>query len=192
MPTENMVPAVPRVDQRQQADAKLSALREWTGRRPNVVIRIADDLGWGDVGVVGGGAAVGAATPNIDRLAREGLSLASTCSQPICTPTRPAIVTGGLAVRTGLFRPIRVSDKLAANPWKSETTMAEILSKAGCRRALVGKWQVGEAVGMRPQEVGLDEFYGYDRARKESVRADDARRGPADAVAPGFPDRGRE
>jgi arylsulfatase A-like enzyme len=57
---------------------------------------MVDDPGYGDVGVYGGGAAIGAATPNIDRLAREGLKLTSTYSQPTCTPTRSAIDTGRL------------------------------------------------------------------------------------------------
>lgn len=145
------------------AEGKLKALNERTGKRPNILILIADDLGWGEPGAYAGGEAIGAATPNIDRLAREGLKLTSAYSQPTCTPTRSALVTGRLPVRTGLFRPILAGDKLTANPWESETSIGTILSAAGYYTALIGKWHVGEAVGMRPQDIGFDEFYGYYR-----------------------------
>ncbi|MEA3275719.1 MAG: sulfatase-like hydrolase/transferase, partial [Pseudomonadota bacterium] len=175
---ENMEPAVPRPTQEAQAQSKLAALRAETGKAPNIVILMADDLGYGDPGAFGGGIAVGAATPNIDRLAREGLQLTSTYSQPTCTPTRSAMITGRLPIRTGLYRPILAGDKLTANPWDGETTSAKILSEAGYTTVLVGKWHVGEAVGMRPQDVGFDEYYGYYRAQKEYVQAYDKRRYP--------------
>lgn len=175
---ENMAPAVIRVQQQTQVAKKLAALREKTGKRPNILILMADDLGYGDLGVYGGGVAVGAATPNIDRLANNGLKLTSTYSQPTCTPTRSALVTGRLPVRTGLYRPILAGDKLTQNPWEGETTVGALLSDAGYYTALIGKWHVGEAVGMRPQDVGFDEFYGYYRAQKEYVQAYDKRRYP--------------
>lgn len=173
-----MEPAVPRPEQQAEAEKKLEALRTKTGKRPNVLILMVDDMGYGDVGVFGGGVAVGAATPNIDRLAHEGLRLTSTYSQPTCTPTRSALVTGRLPVRTGLYHPILAGDKLTKNPWEGETTIGKILSDAGYYTAIVGKWYVGEAVGMRPQDVGFDEFYGYYRAQKEYVQGYDKRRYP--------------
>lgn len=175
---ENFVPSLTWAEQESAADRKLSALQTKTGKRPNVLVIIADDFGWGDVGVYGGGVAVGAATPNIDKLARQGLQLTSTYSQPTCTPTRSAIVTGRLPVRTGLYRPILAGDKLTANPWDGETTIGTLMSNAGYYTLLVGKWHVGEAVGMRPQDVGFDEYYGYYRAQKEYVQAYDKRRYP--------------
>src|SRR6266851_7121044 len=81
-----------------------------------------DDMGYGDPGAFGGGALIGAATPNMDRLAREGLKLTSTYSQPTCTPTRSAILTGRLPVRTGLTRPILAGDKITKNPWADEVS----------------------------------------------------------------------
>ena len=175
---ENMEPAVPLPAQARVAREKLDALQSETGKRPNILVFLVDDFGWGDVGVYGGGVAIGAATPHIDRLAHEGLRLTSTYSQPTCTPTRSAMITGRLPVRTGLYRPILAGDKLTANPWADETTSANILSGAGYNTVLVGKWHVGEAVGMRPQDVGFDEFYGYYRAQKEYVQAYDKRRYP--------------
>ena len=62
--------------------------------RPNVLVILMDDVGWGDFGCYGGGVAFGAPTPNVDRLAREGLMLTSCYSEPSCTPTRASIMTG--------------------------------------------------------------------------------------------------
>ena len=75
------------------------------GRRPNVLIVMFDDVGWGDFGCYGGGVAVGAPTPNIDRLARRGLLLTSCYSEPSCTPSRASLMTGRLPIRHGLLRP---------------------------------------------------------------------------------------
>ncbi len=167
---QNMEPAVPRPGQEEIAQRKLSDLRAKTGKPPNILWFLIDDMGYGDPGCFGGGAAVGAATPNIDRLAREGLKLTSTYSQPTCTPTRSAILTGRLPARTGLTRPILAGDKLTSNPWADEISLAAILSDSGYKTILSGKWHIGEAPGMRPFEVGFDEFYGFYPAQKEIVQ----------------------
>ena len=119
--SESMEPALSRPEQDRAALKKLAELQAKTGRRPNIVWLLIDDMGWGDPGVYGGGAAIGAATPNIDRLAYEGLKLTSAYSQPTCTPTRSAILTGRLPVRTGLTRPILTGDKLTKNPWATKS-----------------------------------------------------------------------
>ena len=164
--------------QEQAAAQKLAALRSKTGQRPNIVWLLVDDMGFGDPGVYGGGAAIGAATPQMDKLAREGLKLTSAYSQPTCTPTRSAILTGRLPVRTGLTRPILAGDKITQNPWADEKSLARLLSDAGYTTVLSGKWHVGEAEGMRPQDVGFDEYYGYYPAQKELSQAFDKRRYP--------------
>ncbi len=175
---ENMEPALARAEQEAAAAKKLAELRTKTGKRPNIVWLLVDDMGYGDPGAFGGGAAIGAATPNIDRLAREGLKLTSTYAQPTCTPTRSAILTGRLPVRTGLTRPILAGDKLTKNPWAEEVSLPSLLSAAGYTTVLSGKWHVGEAEGMRPQDIGFDEFYGYYAAEKELSQAVDKRRYP--------------
>ncbi len=118
--TEHMEPAIPRPAQEAEAAKKLAALKAKTGKRPNIVWLVVDDMGYGDPGVYGGGAAIGAATPNMDRLAHEGLKLTGVYSQPTCTPTRSAMMTGRLPARTGLTRPILAGDVVAKNPWEGE------------------------------------------------------------------------
>lgn len=176
--SESMEPALVHADQATAAQKKLDELMTRTGRRPNIVWLVVDDMGYGDPGAFGGGAAVGAATPNMDRLAREGLKMTSTYSQATCTPTRSAILTGRLPVRTGLTRPILAGDKITKNPWADETSLPTLLGEAGYKTVLSGKWHVGESVGMRPQDIGFDEFYGFYEAEKEISQGVDKRRYP--------------
>lgn len=176
--SESMEPALRHPDQDSAARAKLETLRARTGKRPNIVWLVVDDMGYGDPGAFGGGAAIGAATPNMDRLAREGLKLTSTYSQPTCTPTRSAILTGRLPVRTGLTRPILAGDTITRNPWSDEISLPKLLGDAGYRTILSGKWHVGAAEGMRPHDIGFDEFYGFYEAEKEISQAVDKRRYP--------------
>ena len=176
--SESMQPAVPHPEQEKEVLAKLAALQQKTGKRPNILWLLVDDMGYGDPGSYGGGEAIGAATPNMDYLAYNGLRLTSTYSQPTCTPTRSAILTGRLPARTGLTRPILAGDHLTKNPWADEISLPKLLSESGYTTILSGKWHVGEAPGMRPFEIGFDEFYGFYRAEKEYTQEFDARRYP--------------
>ena len=83
------------------------AKRKLAGRKkkPNILIFLMDDVGWGDFGCNGGGVAVGAPTPNFDRLARTGLQLTSCYSEPSCSPSRATLMTGRVPNRHGLHRP---------------------------------------------------------------------------------------
>ena len=81
-PAPNREPRFVLREREQSAQAKLDAFVARTGRRPNVLVILMDDVGWGDFGCYGGGVAVGAPTPNVDRLAREGLMLTSCYSEP--------------------------------------------------------------------------------------------------------------
>jgi arylsulfatase len=155
---ENFEPALVYPEQLRAAEAKLQALRKRTGKPPNILILVVDDLGYGDVGAYGGGEALGAPTPNIDRLAREGLKLTSTYSQPSCTPTRAALNTGRLPVRSGLLRPSLLNDTADIS---SEILAAKLLSQNGYVTGLSGKWHLGEKEGSRPWQVGFDEFEGF-------------------------------
>lgn len=155
---DNFEPALLRPEQARAAEAKLDAIYKRTGKRPNILIFVVDDLGYGDVGAYGGGESLGAPTPHIDRLAREGLKLTSTYAQPSCTPTRAALNTGRLPVRSGLTSPKLLNDNADIS---SELLAAKILSGAGYRTALSGKWHLGEKDGSRPWQVGFDEFTGF-------------------------------
>ena len=128
------------------------------GRKPNVLFILFDDVGWGDFGCYGGGVAVGAPTPHIDRLAAAGLRLTSCYSEPSCTPSRASLLTGRLPMRHGLQRPPMYGEK---GGLQGEVTLAELLSSAGYVTQAVGKWHLGENVESQPQNVGFDDFYGF-------------------------------
>jgi arylsulfatase len=128
------------------------------GRRPNVLVVLMDDVGWGDFGCYGGGVAVGAPTPRIDRLAAEGLRLTSCYSEPSCTPSRATLLTGRYPQRHGLHRPPMYGE---AGGLQGEVTLAALLSDAGYATQAVGKWHLGENTESQPQHVGFDDFYGF-------------------------------
>ena len=154
----NMEPVIPHTDQAAAVQKKLAALEKKTGKKPNILIYLMDNVGYGDVGINGGGLLAGAPTPNIDRLGQEGLHLLSTYSQPSCTPTRVTLLTGRLPMRTGALHP-----GFAGQPGvlENETTVAEVLSDAGYVTQAIGKWHCGEDLGSQPQNVGFDDFYGF-------------------------------
>nr|WP_258001875.1 sulfatase-like hydrolase/transferase [Mesotoga sp. Brook.08.YT.4.2.5.1] len=104
-PAPNLEEVILHPEQREEALAKLAEFVSRTGRQPNILIYLMDDVGWGDLGVYGGGVAVGAPTPNMDALARDGLMLTSAYSQPSSSPTRATLLTGQLPVRHGILRP---------------------------------------------------------------------------------------
>jgi arylsulfatase A-like enzyme len=143
--------------QEERAEAKLESYHA-TGKRPNVLVILFDDVGWGDFGCYGGGVAVGAPTPNIDRLARRGLLLTSCYSEPSCTPSRASLLTGRLPMRHGLLRPPMYGQP---GGLAGETTLAQLLSEAGYVTQAVGKWHLGENRESQPQHVGFDDFYGF-------------------------------
>jgi len=121
--------------------------------RPNIIIFLADDLGWSDVGWHGGDIA----TPNLDRLAAAGAKLEQFYVLPVCSPTRAGLMTGRYAFRTGLYNTRFGGDSLALG----EVTVAELLRKAGYRTGLFGKWHLGRYHGYQPHQRGFDEFLGH-------------------------------
>jgi arylsulfatase len=161
-PTEDVAPHrepwFPHPEQREVARRKLAALERKTGRKPNFLVILFDDVGWGDFGCYGGGAMVGAPTPNIDRLAREGLLLTSCYSEPSCTPSRASIMTGRLPMRHGLLIPPMYG---APGGLEGEVVLPQLLSDAGYVTQAVGKWHMGENTASQPHNVGFDDFYGF-------------------------------
>jgi arylsulfatase len=136
------------------AAARLAA----RSRPPNVLVILMDDVGWGDFGCYGGGLAVGAPTPNIDRLARGGLMLTSCYSEPSCTPSRASLLTGRLPMRHGLQRPPMYGER---GGLQGEITLAQLLADAGYVTQAVGKWHLGENDESLPHNAGFDDFYGF-------------------------------
>ncbi len=161
-PTEevarNREPGFAHPEQREIARRKLEALGRKTGRKPNLLVILFDDVGWGDFGCYGGGAMVGAPTPNIDRLAREGLLLTSCYSEPSCTPSRASIMTGRVPMRHGLLIPPMYG---APGGLEGEIVLPQLLADAGYVTQAVGKWHMGENTASQPHVVGFDDFYGF-------------------------------
>jgi arylsulfatase len=155
---DNVEPRFVLAEQEQRADAALADYRGATGKQPNILMVLFDDVGWGDFGCYGGGVAVGAPTPNIDGLARRGKLLTSCYSEPSCTPSRASIMTGRLPMRHGLLRPPMYGQPGGLD---GEITLASLLSDAGYLTQAVGKWHIGENVESQPQNVGFDDFYGF-------------------------------
>ncbi|MFM7140490.1 MAG: arylsulfatase [Alphaproteobacteria bacterium] len=152
-------PAFHHPEQEAAAARRIEAFRGRSRRkRPNVLYVLMDDVGWGDFGCYGGGVAVGAPTPRIDRLAAGGLRLTSCYSEPSCTPSRASLLTGRLPMRHGLQRPPMYGERGGLD---GEVTLAQILSEAGYATHAVGKWHLGENEASQPHVVGFDEFYGF-------------------------------
>lgn len=151
-------PQFPHVAQVEEAEQRIARYVAEHGRRPNVLVVLMDDVGWGDFGCYGGGIAVGAPTPHIDRLARRGLRLTSCYSEPSCTPSRASLLTGRLPMRHGLQRPPMYGEPGGLD---GERTLAELLSEAGYVTQAVGKWHLGESLASQPQHTGFDDFYGF-------------------------------
>ena len=127
--------------------------------QPNVLIIVADDLGFADVGFNGGKVI---ATPNLDRLAATGVNLTDFRVCPMCSPTRAGLITGRWPARFGLMRAV-------VPPWSryglpaSEHTLPELLGAAGYgERVIMGKWHLGHAQReFLPLANGFTRFYGH-------------------------------
>ena len=125
-------------------------------RKPNIVLIVADDLGWGDIGYHGSQAK----TPNIDRVSSEGLRFDRFYVQPICTPTRATLMTGRYPWRSGMASGVILNHLQYGLPL-DETTLAQTLKKAGYTTGIVGKWHLGhETPAHLPTERGFDYHYG--------------------------------
>lgn len=123
---------------------------------PNVVLILADDLGYADLGCYG---AKDIRTPNIDRLAGEGMRFTDFYGECVCTPARSSLMTGSYPKRVGLNHGvIRPGMKIGLNP--DEVTVAELLKSRGYATACIGKWHLGEIPELLPTAQGFDSFFG--------------------------------
>jgi arylsulfatase A len=126
-----------------------------SGQSPNIVLIVADDLGYGDVGAYG---ATDILTPNIDRLASEGVKLNAFYTAPSCALSRTMLMTGSYAPRTGGSRNYTPSSEVGIH--EDEITLAEMLRSAGYATGVFGKWHLGDHYQFRPQQHGFDVFFG--------------------------------
>ena len=134
--------------------------------RPNIVIMMTDNFGWGELGIYGGGIIRGAETPRLDGFAREGLRLLNFNVEVQCTPTRSALMTGRHPIRSGTTKVIW-GQLYGLVQW--EITLAEILSGAGYSTGHFGKWHLGDSPGRYPTDQGFDEWYGIPNTSLETL-----------------------
>ncbi|HEY4288672.1 MAG TPA: sulfatase [Puia sp.] len=126
------------------------------GSKPNVIIILMDDMGYGDTEPYG---MTGIATPNFNRLCREGTRFTHyNAGQPICTASRAALLTGCYPNRVGMSGALLPGSKIALDP--KEETLPLLLKKAGYRTAMLGKWHLGNKPPYWPIHYGFDSFYG--------------------------------
>ena len=160
------------------AGMPLHAVEQGAGAaRPNIVLIVPDNLGWGEVGVFG--SVRGAPTPRLDRLAHEGIRLTNFNVEFSCTVSRAALLTGRYAIRTG------AEQSTGITLW--EVTMAEALQSQGYATALFGKWHIGgnRPEGQRePTHQGFDEYYGIPRTSNEAQTTTSPTFNPATSPPP--------
>jgi arylsulfatase A-like enzyme len=150
-------------------------------RPPNFIIILADDQGYGDLGSYGHPTL---RTPNLDRMALEGQRWTSFYAAPVCTPSRAQLLTGRLAVRTGLAGGVLFPDSTGGLQ-PAEITVAEILKGRGYATAAIGKWHLGVLPEYLPTSQGFDSYFGIpysnDMDQDDDLSADERFRRYMDA-----------
>jgi uncharacterized sulfatase len=132
-------------------------------RPPNIIIILADDLGYGDLGAFG---APNIRTPHLDAMAAQGQKWTNFYVQPVCSPSRAALLTGRLPVRSGMFAtlgrraPGVFRDNAAQGLPLEEVTIAELLKSAGYSTGMIGKWHLGQLPQFLPMRQGFDSWFG--------------------------------
>lgn len=123
-------------------------------RRPNVILIMADDQGWGDLSYHGNS---NLSTPNIDRIAENGVTFENFYVQPVCSPSRAELLTGRHFVKLGVYSTSTGGERLNLD----ETTLAEVFQSAGYPTAIYGKWHNGMQPPYHPNARGFSDFYGF-------------------------------
>ncbi len=133
-----------------------SALAQAPVQKPNIILILSDDFGYGDMGAYGGGAGRGMSTPNLDRMAAEGITFFHNYGQPSCTPGRAAVQTGRIPNRSGMTT-VAFQGQGGGLP-AAEWTLGSVLKQAGYHTFFTGKWHLGEADYSLPNAQGYDEM----------------------------------
>jgi arylsulfatase A-like enzyme len=136
-------------------------------KRPNIVFMLTDNVGYGELGVYGGGILRGAPTPRIDRLASEGMRLLNFNVEAQCTPSRSALMTGRFSIRSGTYQVPQGGSPEGLTQW--EVTIAELLSAQGYATGTWGKWHLGSTEERLPTHQGFDEWFGIPRSYTEAL-----------------------
>ena len=131
------------------ADATVPAVK------PNFVVILIDDMGYGDIGPFGSKVN---RTPNLDRMAKEGMKLTSFYAAPVCTPSRAQMMTGCYAKRVSLPFVLCPVSKTGSAP--QERTVAELLKPRGYATECIGKWHLGDQPEFLPTRTGFDHYVG--------------------------------
>ena len=132
------------------------ALAQAPAKKPNILFIVSDDTGYGDLGPYGGGEGRGMPTPNIDRMASDGMTFFSFYAQPSCTPGRAAMQTGRIPNRSGMTT-VAFQGQGGGLP-AAEWTLASVLKQGGYQTYFTGKWHLGEADYALPNAQGYDEM----------------------------------
>jgi arylsulfatase A-like enzyme len=132
----------------------LAAQTTRAAKKPNIVYILVDNWGWGDIALQGSTIP----SPRIDSFAAAGTRFTNFNVQNQCTPTRSAIMTGRLPIRSGTQKVPAPGEPQGMAPW--EYTIAELLSDSGYATAAYGKWHLGDKDGRFPHDQGFDEWYG--------------------------------
>jgi len=127
---------------------------EGVDQKPNILLIVSDDTGYGDLGAYGGGEGRGMPTPNLDRMAADGMTFFSFYAQPSCTPGRAAMQTGRIPNRSGMTT-VAFQGQGGGLP-AAEWTLASVLKKAGYKTYFTGKWHLGESDYALPNAQGYD------------------------------------
>ena len=133
----------------------LSPASVFAAQKPNILLIVADDLGYGDAGCFG---CKDIPTPNIDSLAHDGVRLSQAYVYNVCSPTRASLITGDYAERNGIHTVLMSN---TVRQFGKATTVAKLLHDAGYVTGLVGKWHLGYNGDVIPTRMGFDEFYGF-------------------------------
>ena len=123
-------------------------------KRPNIILILTDDQGWGDLSMNGHEIL---STPNIDSLAAGGITFDRFFVSPVCSPTRAEILTGRYSVRGGVYSTSAGGERLDLD----ETTIGEVFQNAGYETAAYGKWHNGMQAGYHPNARGFEDYYGF-------------------------------